>query len=130
MDHVSCSSKMEKSVLLEYKPASGDEGWCLVSVYLEAGKVLRIHYECLPEKSDEELALTEMRSVEDLYANFRLPFSQLKDNECRKLIEGWPIVVSYSPAQVHDGGPGGPVQDTGYKYFDARLDKVRLHFHI
>ena len=127
MDHVSCSSKMEKSVLLEYKPGSGDEGWCLVSVYLEAGKVLRIHYECLPEKSDEELALTEMRSVEDLYANFRLPFSQLKVNECRKLIEGWLIVVSYSPAQVHDGGP---VQDTGYKYFDARLDKVRLHFHI
>ena len=116
---------MEKSVLLEYKPGSGDEGWCLVSVYLEAGKVLRIHYECLPEKSDEELALTEMRSVEDLYANFRLPFSQLKVNECRKLIEGWPIVVTYSPAEH-----GGPLEDTEYKYFDARLEKVRLHFHF
>ena len=100
---------MEKSALLQYKPGNGDEGWCLVSLYLQDGKI-GIHYKCLREKSNEELALTEMRSVEDLYANFRLPFSQLKGNECRKVIEGWPIVVSYSPA----GHPNVKVQRAQY----------------
>jgi hypothetical protein len=118
------NSRKEKSVLLHYKPGNGDEGWYLVSVYLEGAK-LGIHYECLPEKSDEELALTELRTVEDLYANFRLPPTQLKDKECGKLIAGWPLVVSYSPAEH-----GGPVEDAGYKYFDASLEKVRLRFHF
>ena len=65
---------MGKSAPLQYNPGNGDKGWCLVSLYLKYGKI-GIHYECLPEKSDEELALTNMRSIEYLYANFHLPFS-------------------------------------------------------
>lgn len=116
--YIVCSS--QKSSVLEYKPIdNGDDGWYIVSISLRDGFKVVVKYERLAEEREEEIELGKLRSAEDLYVKFRVPSTQVKDEDCWKATPSMLVMVSYLLPADHGS--------TLYRYYDAWIEKVRLH---
>ena len=123
MDIASSSSgnNIERCGVFEYSPGNGDDSWYLVSVTILRDGKLGIHYKRSTDhkRSDDVLDLADFKSPEDLYARFRYPSTQIKDKHCRKVRVHFPLLIAHRTGIANVA-----------RYFDARVDEVRLHFYV